>query len=66
MRFAVSSPFVPFLRPLAVVPLAVAGWLAIPAPTSGPTYLSIYVRITMVGPTRGPAVNLSPTRRLEK
>lgn len=34
MRFAITSPFVPFLRPLAVVPLAVAVWLAIPVPTS--------------------------------
>lgn len=34
MRFTVTSPFVPFLRPLAVVPLAVAVWLAIPAPTT--------------------------------
>jgi len=34
MRFAITSPFIPFLRPLAVVPLAVAVWLAIPVPTS--------------------------------
>ncbi len=34
MRFAITSPFIPFLRPLAVVPLAVAVWLAVPAPTS--------------------------------
>ena len=34
MRFAVTSPFVPFLRPLAVVPLAVAAGLAVAAPTS--------------------------------
>ena len=34
MRFAITSPFVPFLRPLAVVPLVVAAWLAIPVPTS--------------------------------
>ncbi len=34
MRFAAPSPFVPFLRPLAVVPFAVAAWLSIPAPMS--------------------------------
>ena len=38
MRLAAPSSLVPFLRTLAVVPVAVAVWLASPAPTSAVCY----------------------------